>query len=136
MTPFEYPKAYYNKYRDLISTLPFGLERAVLRVLSFHIGRSNPILRADLLASVSAFNINERQLREQIRQLRRKGHLIGSAPGEVGGYYLISSSDEFQAFLQNEFLALISDMSETVTIMRKSADSLFGSGSMQPNLFS
>jgi len=69
------------------------------------------------------------------RQLRRNGHLIGSAPGEDGGYYLISTPAEFQTFLQNEFLALISDMSETVTLMRKSADTLFGSGSMQSNLF-
>ena len=59
-------------------------------VLSFHAGRNNTISRGELCAELKDLRISDRQLREQIKQLRRSGHLIGSAAGENGDYYPVS----------------------------------------------
>lgn len=63
------------------------LEQIVLFILSARVGRTYAIGRSDLLAEVKRRGIatNERQVREAIKQLRRQGHLICSAPGEDGG---------------------------------------------------
>ena len=101
------------------------LSRAILRTLSFHTGRAHPISRTDLVRAVSIYNASERQIREQIKQLRRAGHLIGSAPGVDGGYYLITSLDEFNDFMTSEYLAKIKDMGETVKAMNTAAQEQF-----------
>ena len=97
------------------------LSRAILRTLSFHCGRANPISRTDLVKAVRMYSASERQIREQIKQLRRLGHLIGSAPGTDGGYYLITSLDEFNDFMHTEYMAKIKDMRETVNAMNEAA---------------
>jgi predicted DNA-binding transcriptional regulator YafY len=123
-------------YRTLIEDLPAGLDRALLRALSSHLGRSNCITRDQLIRSLYPYEIHERQLRQQIRLLRRQGYLIGSAPGENGGYYLITSPQEFQSFLQEQYVAIIADMSETASAMRKSAEQIFDPIELrQPALF-
>ena len=101
------------------------LRRAILRTLAFHAGRTNPISRTDLVRAVSIYNASERQIREQIKQLRRAGHLIGSAPGVDGGYYLITSLEEFNDFMCTEYMAKIKDMSETVKAMNEAANDHF-----------
>ena len=97
------------------------LDRAILRTLSFHRGRSNPISRTDLVKAVRMYSASERQIREQIKQLRRAGYLIGSAPGSDGGYYFITSLDEFNDFMHTEYMAKIKDMRETVNAMNEAA---------------
>lgn len=119
----------------LPNELPAGLEKAIFQILSRHIGRSNPISRRDLCRSLRLFNISERAVREQIRQMRRSGHLIGSAAGVNGGYYLISTPQEFREFLISEYLAKIKDMRETVNAMKQSADQQWGARSLQLDLF-
>lgn len=117
-----------NRYDELMSTLPPGLDRAILRVLGYHHGRSAAIGREDLVSQVKrlGFACHERQLREMIKQLRRDGHLIGSAPGEDGGYYLISCKEEYDDFIASEFRAKIVDMEQTLRAMNISADREFG----------
>ena len=110
------------------------LDRAILRTLSYHRGRSNPISRTDLVKAVRMYSASERQIREQIKQLRRLGHLIGSAPGSGGGYYLITSLDEFNDFMHTEYMAKIKDMSQTANAMTKTAQSQFGPNVLQPRL--
>ena len=110
------------------------LKRAILRTLSFHRGRLNPISRTDLVRAVSIYNASERQIREQIKQLRRVGHLIGSAPGVDGGYYLITSLEEFNDFMCTEYMAKIKDMSQTANAMTKTARTQFGYLVDQPKL--
>jgi predicted DNA-binding transcriptional regulator YafY len=117
-------------YKNQIEEMPVGLDRALLRILSFHPGREKSVGGRDLrsLAAVSGFRVPERTLREAIKQLRRKGHLICSAPGEEGGYYLAANLAEFQEFARMEYEAKIADMSETLNVMRKAAVQQFGEG--------
>ena len=73
-------------------------------------------------------------VREQIKQLRRAGHLIGSAAGVGGGYYLIKTPQEFQDFLLSEYQSKINDMHRTADSMRDAADKKWGSTTLQPPL--
>jgi len=106
--------------------LPPGLDKAILAVLVRHQGRRKPISRLALLAQVTHYTKSERLVREQIKWLRRQGYLIGSAPGESGGYYLITSLDEYQDFIHTEYLAKITDMQRTLTAMNKIATTKWG----------
>lgn len=116
-------------YEQELASMPPGLDRAVLRVLNFHRGRERAIGRFPLLAEVKRMGFSEtteRQLRLTIHELRRAGHLICSAPGEKGGYYLAATKEEFEAFIEAEYRAKIRDMSETVSAMSKAAADQFG----------
>ena len=111
--------------------LPPDLGLAIMTVLSFHISRRNPISRTQLCASLKDFRISDRHIREQIKQLRRSGHLIGSMAGENGGYYLITTPDDLQEFLSREYQAKINDMRQTVEAMTKTASQRWGPDSIQ-----
>lgn len=115
--------------------LPPDLNLAIMVLLSFHLGRKNPISRTDLCAALHELNIHERRLRDQIRHLRRSGHLVGSASGEKGGYYLITTPEELDDFLRMEYLAKINDMQETVKEMTKAASQRWGLDTVQMKLF-
>ena len=104
---------------------PDYLIRAILRMLERHRGRPNAISRHDLVKAVHMYGASERQVREYIKQLRRAGHLIGSAPGSDGGYYLITSLEEFNDFMCTEFVAKIKDMSQTANAMNHAARKQF-----------
>ncbi len=112
-------------------SLPPDLGLAIMIVLSFHVGRYNTISRANLCAELNHLQISDRQLREQIKQLRRSGHLIGSLSGENGGYYLITTPDDLHEFLRREYQAKISNMRQTVEAMTKAASQRWGSESIQ-----
>lgn len=70
-------------------------------------------------------DFDERKMRDAIKQLRRRGHLILATPGKNGGYYMAESMDEFEAFDREELGAKIADMSETREAMRKAAHRRF-----------
>ena len=111
--------------------LPPDLGLAIMIVLSFHVGRYNTISRANLCAELNHLQISDRQLREQIKQLRRSGHLIGSLSGENGGYYLITTPDDLHEFLRREYQAKIDDMRQTVEAMTRAASQRWGPASIQ-----
>jgi biotin operon repressor len=111
--------------------LPPDIGLSIMIVLSFHVGRHNNISRANLCAELNHLKISDRQLREQIKQLRRSGHLIGSLSGENGGYYLITTPNDLQEFLKREYQAKINDMRQTVDAMTKSASQRWGPDSIQ-----
>lgn len=111
--------------------LPPDLGLAIMIVLSFHVGRHNTISRANLCAELNHLKISDRELREQIKQLRRSGHLIGSLSGENGGYYLITTPDDLQEFFRREYQAKINDMRQTVEAMTKTASQRWGPDSIQ-----
>ncbi len=112
-------------------SLPPDLGLAIMIVLSFHVGRYNTISRANLCAELNHLQISDRQLREQIKQLRRSGHLIGSLSGENGGYYLITTPDDLHEFLRREYQAKIDDMRQTVEAMTRAASQRWGPASIQ-----
>ena len=134
--------------------LPPDLNLAIMVVLSFHLGHHNPISPSALCAALRELGINDRQLRDQIRHLRRSGHLIGSVGGEAdhpertpscargnskdlekGGYFLITTPEELDDFLRTEYLAKINDMQETVKEMTKAASQRWGYDSIQRKRF-
>lgn len=109
-------------------TVPEGLGSAVLAVLNDHRGVENAIGRGMLVWKLRTMGRteHERVVRECIKQLRRKGHLICSTPGEHGGYYIATSKQEFLEFDQDEFGAKIADMNETRQAMLKAMREQFG----------
>jgi DNA-binding transcriptional regulator PaaX len=117
-----------SQYEQLIQNMPPGIDRAILRVLTFHQGKANAIGRGNLVKelTLSGFRAHERQVREMIKTMRRDGQLICSAPGEDGGYYLAQDKTEFEEFANSEFKSKISDMSETLHAMQAAAAAQFG----------
>lgn len=124
-----------SDYDQLLATMPVGLDRAVLRVISMHPGKDAAITKPRFLADLAqiGFKVNERQLRKTIVDLRKDGHLICSSSGDAG-YYLADSYAEYQEFSQVEYRSKIIDMSETLHAMDDSAKSRFGN-SYQIGLF-
>lgn len=125
-----------SQFEKIISAMPFGLDRALLRVLAFHNGRENAIGRGEMVDTLKrhGFDVHERQARQVIHDLRRDGHLICSAPGEAGGYYMAQSNREVDDFIQRELHPKAMDLLETEKSIRESAKKKFGDG-YQESLF-
>lgn len=118
------PREYYE---SLIAKMPAGSERAVFRVLSFHIGLDNAIQKPDLIAEcgkIGTHFTDERQVRLIIVKLRKRGVPACASSGE-SGYFLASNLKEYQEFRGREYVKKIVDMRETVDAMDKSIKSMF-----------
>ncbi|HML40375.1 MAG TPA: hypothetical protein PKD23_06815 [Bellilinea sp.] len=126
-------KTYYDQ---MIETMPAGLERAVLRVLSFHTGCENRIGRQELVLALRAlgFSQQDRHIREAIKRLRRKGFLVCSLVEDGGGYYLAKDRSEYEAFKRSELRAKRDDIDETLKAMDAGAEERFGNA-YQERLF-
>lgn len=122
-----------NTYDRLIDSMPAGLERAVLSVISQRVGCANAVGRYTLVKMVAdlGFNAHERQIREAIKQLRRDGHFICSSAGKNGGYWMASDREELEMFGHQEFVSKIADMSETWRKMQKAANERWGTASQR-----
>lgn len=106
------------------ATLSRGIDATILRVLTAHTGRQNAIGGRALMNELSqrvGGQVHERVIRDEIKQLRRQGYLICSAPGEDGGYYMAANKAEFEEFDRIEFGAKIADMNETRQALLKAA---------------
>jgi hypothetical protein len=125
-----------SQFEKMIASMPMGLDRVLLRVFGFHIGRENAIGRGELVEVLKAngMNVNERLARRAIHDLRRDGHLICSAPGEDGGYYKARSHQEVDEFINRELHPKAMDLLETEKAVRESAKRQFGEG-YQESLF-
>ena len=117
-----------SQFEKLIATMPFGLDRILLRILSFHNGREHAIGRGEVVQALKShgFDVDERQAREAIHDLRRKGNLICSAPGKGGGYYLAESHKDVREFFKRELHPKAMDLLETEKAMREAAKQKFG----------
>lgn len=105
------------------------LEKAVLLILSFHVGRKNVISGSRLLFELQSkgFKINEtRYFREAINNLRKQGFPIGSTGGKNGGYWLCSGWDELQPMLKVQFYDFAMDLLAQESAMRKGAARMWG----------
>ncbi len=105
------------------------LEKSVLLILSFHVGRKNSISGARLLFELQCqgFKINEtRYFREAINNLRKQGFPIGSTGGTKGGYWMCSGWEELQPMLQVQFHDFAMDLLEQEKAMRKGAARMWG----------
>ena len=124
-----------SQYEVELAGMTPGLEKSVLKVISLY-RKPKPVSRLSLVNAVRAMGVptSERQVREAVKRLRRRGYLICSQAGESGGYYLALTKQEYYEFRQSEFASKIADMAETMTAMDQSARSQFGEGS-QMGLF-
>jgi len=113
-------------FEKIIASIPAGLDRIILMVLKQ--GRQSATGRGSLITHLDkiGYRLNERQLRQAIHDLRRDGHLICSAPGEDGGYYLAASHEEFLEFCNRELHPKAMDLLETERAMKASARRVWG----------
>ena len=127
-------------YEEIIKNMEPGLERAVLRVLSFHVGRKQAIKLPELTRQVSRLTGQKsgetlkRQVRGCMAGLRKDGHLICAAHTADGGYFMAANLAEVNEFLESDLNARIRDMSETVRSMSKAAQERWGDA-FQASLF-
>jgi len=123
----------HNNYDDEIKTMEPGLERAALKILSFHIGKENTIKRLDLVDGLRQHGFGillapvtfDRHMRAAVAELRKQGHLVCSSSGD-GGYYLARDLGEYNEFSQVEYRSKIIDMAETLRAMDQGAAKRFG----------
>lgn len=116
-------------YEEIINSMPAGLDRAILRVLSFRQGAESAIKKKALireLANLGFSSVGERQVRVSINNLRKGGHLIGSSAGKDPGYYMIAGWHELDEFLSQEIDARIKDLCESKSALIRAASSEFG----------
>ncbi len=99
-------------YEQIIRDMPAGVDRTVLRILSFHRGELRLIERTDLLIEVQSQsgmeNVDDRQMRDAIHELRNLGVRVchnerrATKPNGkieiIFGYYLASSEAEYNEF--------------------------------------
>ena len=109
------------------TTVPEGLVAAVVRIVDGYTA-IEPVVGGELVSLVrrAGFDVDNRTVREAVKQARRLGQLICSTPGTNGGYYMARDMDELMSFGHAEFLAKISDMSETWSIMLRAGKAEFG----------
>lgn len=121
---------------ELIASLPPGTDRAILRILSFHIGRGNAISRICLKTELVSlgFDMHERAMRAAINQLRKAGQPILSTGGDDGGYWLAANRDEVEEFIDRELTARIADLAETKAGILAGANERWGEA-VQARLF-
>lgn len=124
---------------ELIDNLPAGLDRAILRRLSFHIGEDKACSREDMLAGLhnQGFNVVDRAVRAQINLLRKQGYPICSAGGAGGGYYLASGWQELNEYLTREVHSRAMDLLEQERALKEAGERMWGkySPGRQASLF-
>jgi hypothetical protein len=113
---------------QMINELPHGVERCLLRVLSFHVGREKSIGRFELLKQLKShgFSINERVMRELIHNLNIRDQLIGSTGGKGGGYWICESWDDFLEYDTAETMSRLSSLAHKHNAMMRTAEKRFG----------
>ena len=125
--------------QKMIDNLPAGLDRAILRVLSFHTGREHAISRDSLRLELDmiGFRLHERAMRAAINQLRKAGQPICSTGGDGGGYYLASDWSELTEFLDREVRPRAMDLLEQEKALKAAAERRWGryAPERQPALF-
>jgi len=105
------------------------LEKAVLLILSFHVGRKKAIKGTRMLFELNAqgFDLKEtRYFREVINNLRKQGWPIGSTGGIKGGYWMCESWAELEPFLKVQFHDFAMDLLEQEKAMRNGAARYWG----------
>lgn len=121
----------------LISELPPGLDRAMLRILSYRQGREAAINRNDLLDGLAnlGFAVHERAARACINKLRKEGHLICSTGGHKSGYWIAKDWAELNEYINRELHARAMDLLEQEKALKDQAERQWGMYSRQEKLW-
>jgi len=113
----------------MIHEMPPGLDRAILDVLKFHVGRENAISRPAMMVYLRQLGFHlkdDRPMREANNSLRKQGIKICSAGGSKGGYWLAANHQELEEFIKNEVEARANDLHEQARAMRAAAEKEWG----------
>ena len=115
-------------YDEILSSMPVGLDRAVLSILSQREGMDAAIKKHDMMQLLRnmGFKADERQVRLAISRLRKIGHIIGST--NQAGYFMCSSRKEWAFVKDTEFLAKVGDIMDTIRTLDESARERWGDG--------
>ena len=121
---------------DILASLPSGLDRALLSILRYHRGRGNALPRKDLLWTLKqdGWAVTDRAMRIQINLLRKDGHLICSAGGHGGGYYIARDWSELEDYIGQELHPSAMDLLEQKKALRLGAKREWGENSTQITL--
>ena len=113
---------------ELIREMPIGVERGILRILSFHQGKKQAIGRGRVVAELvlMGYHVSEREMRACINELRKEGHLICSMGGEGGGSYLPADHEELEEYIERELHPRAMDMLEQEKALRAEAEKRWG----------
>lgn len=106
-----------------------SLEKAVMRILSLHVGQENIISGARFLGELQAqgFHLSEtRPYRDVINQKRKEGWLIGSTGGKNGGYWLCKDRIEYNQFVKVQIVGFYQDLINQKRAMTRAANLFFG----------
>jgi hypothetical protein len=113
----------------LIEGLPAGIERALRRVLSFHVGEAKAIGRQELMDALAGMGFrmaDDRPVRALINELRKRGELICSKGGTGGGYWLAANREEMEEYLEHEVHPRAMDLLETEKALKAAMELRFG----------
>jgi len=124
-----------TNYQRIIESTPYGLETALLKILSQRVGRANAVKKGEITALLlqMGFHVsNERQVRLAISKLRKDGHLIGST--NTDGYFMCADRKEYEFVKQSELMARVVDILDTVRVLDRAASERWGEG-VQESLF-
>ena len=123
----------YNMGYDgkaMVEELPYGLEQAIHNLLrNFHVGRGNAIGGDQLLKDLRPMgfkDLDPREMRACINQLRHKGDLICSTGGIYGGYWYAADNEEVYDFTSKEFKPRAMDLLEQAQAMEAAAERQYG----------
>jgi len=117
-----------EKRADYFVDMPAGLDRAILRLLMFHVGRDNAIGRETMLVQLAnvGFRVQDRIARAAINELRKTGQPICSAGGEGGGYWMAQNWEELTEYIERELHSRAMDMLEQEQALKKAAEQRWG----------
>lgn len=122
-----------SRIDKMLDDMPQSLERVILRILTFHIGKQNAIKNADILKEIhdAAFLLNvsdkhaSRTVRSEMANLRKQG--IMACYGD-SGYYLAANASELNEYQQRQLTSRIKDLSDQNMGLTKAGRELFGDG--------
>jgi hypothetical protein len=112
-------------YTDIVKSMPYGLERSLLRRLASQPGRTNMITREDLLSEIKKnpgmSEVDDRKMRMAIQNLRAVGvricHDETRLHGRmVYGYYLAETEEEYATF-RSRYCSYAKTIFDTVKAM-------------------
>lgn len=133
-------------YEQILAEMPAGLDRAVLRLFSFHRGWDSLITREDLLVQVQKMpgmkTTEDRQLRDSIHELRKLGvrichtELRSTDPrtGKIKltfGYFLAETEQEYQEF-RERYGSYARTIWQTIKAMDEKKAVISSAGEIEP----
>lgn len=106
-----------------------SIEKAVMRILSFHVGREKVISGNRMWEELKAqgLKVSETKIfRDEINKLRKEGWPIGSTGGKNGGYWLCKDRIELRTVIDRQIKPFAKDLHEQERAMIRSANLFFG----------